>query len=347
MKGSLKLLLNNPIKFLKVIIQNKQRKLNIIIIVFSFTVSFLFFGYYRGIATDLISLSLKQSHNQQVCRKYKNISRELEPVSNQLLSSSEILFKTKSANQVLSLPTEPLPKIHQAALKAKLPVMMYHDILSKKSVIYDLTPQELKKHFELIKSNKMTPISLNRLIAHLRTGSPLPKKPILLTFDDGYGGHYEYAYPLLKKYGYPAVFAIHTSSVGVNANRTHVTWQQLRTMASDPLITISSHSKTHPALTKISDKQLKSEVMESKQILEAQLNQPIIYFTYPYGNYDARVKKIVEQAGYLAAIAFTDPTEMFAGQSKDLLAIARFEKSRLEKVIPQAWGNASLPQCND
>ncbi len=244
------------------------------------------------------------------------------------------------------MPAEPLPKIHQVASKARVPVIMYHDILQKKVVIYDLTPQELKQHFELIKSNNMTPISLNRLIAHLRTGSPLPEKPILLTFDDGYGGHYEYAYPLLKKYGYPAVFAIHTSGIGVNTGRTHVSWQQLKTMVNDPLITISSHSKTHPALTKLSDKQVYEEVMESKKILESKLEHSIIYFTYPYGNYDARVKKIVASSGYLAAIAIGDPTEMFAGQSKDLLAIGRFEKSRLEKVIPQAWGSPTLPQCN-
>ncbi len=150
----------------------------------------------------------------------------------------------------------------------------------------------------------------------------------------------------MKKYNYPAVFAIHTSSVGVNAGRTHVTWEQLRIMASDPLITISCHSKTHPVLTKISDKQLYQEVVESKEILEAKLNRPIIYFTYPYGNYDSRVKKIVADSGYLGAIAFGTPTEMFAGQSKDLFAIARFEKSRLEKVIPQAWGSPALPQCN-
>ncbi len=287
-----------------------------------------------------------QANNQQICRQYKNIGSELEPLSNQLLSNSQILFKTKSNSKALSLPAEPLPRIHQVAVSAKVPIMMYHDILLKKSVIYDLTPQELKKHFELIKSNQMTPISINRLFAHLRTGSPLPKKPIVLTFDDGYGGHYEYAYPLLKKYGYPAVFAIHTSSVGINAGRTHLTWQQLQIMANDPLITISSHSKTHPALTKISDKQLYQEVVESKRTLETKLARQIIYFTYPYGNYDERVKKVVNEAGYLAAIAYGTPSEMFANQSKDLFAIARFEKSRLEKVIPQAWGNSTLPQCN-
>ena len=117
-------------------------------------------------------------------------------------------------------------------------------------------------------------------------------------------------------------------------------------MANDPLITISSHSKTHPALTKISDKQLYQEVAESKKILETKLNPSIIYFTYPYGNYDSKVKKMVADSGYLAAIAFGTPNEMFAGQSKDLFAISRFEKSHLEKVIPQAWGSPNLPQCN-
>ncbi|MDF5725411.1 MAG: hypothetical protein PUP91_34160 [Rhizonema sp. PD37] len=76
------------------------------------------------------------------------------------------------------------------------------------------------------------------------------------------------------------------------------------------------------------------------------MNGPIIYFTYPYGNYDSRVKKVVISSGYLAALTIGDPTEMFAGESKDLFALSRFEKSRLEKVIPQAWGNPTLPQCN-
>jgi peptidoglycan/xylan/chitin deacetylase (PgdA/CDA1 family) len=294
--------------------------------------------------SDLIFL--KQLNNESVCYQYKNISRELEPVNNQILSNNTILFKSKLNDKILTLPAVPLPTIHPAATKSKVPVMMYHDILSKKELIYDLTPKELEKHFQMIKSSQVTPISINRLIAHLRTGSPLPKKPIILTFDDGYAGHYKYAYPLLKKFGYPAVFAVHTSFIGVDTSRPHITWEQLKTIANDPLMTISSHSKTHPALTKISDQQLEKEIFESKQILERQLGQQISYFTYPYGNYDVRVQKMVAKAGYLAAIAFGVPKETFAGQSKDLFAISRFEKSRLEKVIPQAWGSSNIPECN-
>lgn len=223
--------------------------------------------------------------------------------------------------------------------------MMYHDILPAKKVPYDLTPAELRQHFEQIKSSQMTPISLDRLIAHLRTGSLLPKKPILLTFDDGYGGHYQYVYPLLREYGYPAVFSIHTSSVGVNVGRTHVSWQDLKTMANDPLVTIASHSKTHPALTRLSEQKLTQEVVDSKKILESRLARPVHYFTYPYGYYNARVKQAVANARYLAAIAFAMPTERFANQSADLLSLARFEKSQLKKVIPQAWGGSSSARC--
>ncbi|MBW4602883.1 MAG: polysaccharide deacetylase family protein [Calothrix sp. FI2-JRJ7] len=315
-----------------------KRRNYIIITTFLLSVYFCILASYQTNATEL-----KQSR-LQLCNS-KNIGTELEPIDNQELFRPEILFKTKSFG-TLSLPAVPFPSIHPTAKKAKIPVMMYHDIIPEKKVIYDLTPQELNKDFEIIKAAQITPISINKLVAHLRTGSPLPKKPILLTFDDGYGGHYEYAYPLLKKYGYPAVFAVHTSAVGINTGRSHVTWQQLKSMVNDPLITISSHSRTHPALTKISDKQLEQEIIESKRLLESKLNKKIIYFTYPYGNYDSRVKKIVSEAGYVAAIAFGTPSEMFAAQSEDLFAISRFEKSRLESVIPQASGNPTFPNCN-
>lgn len=291
------------------------------------------------------SSTTKTLGTSQDCHLDQNFSRKLTPVRSQALDGSTIKFKAATDDTALSLPTAPFPALHPSSLKARVPVMMYHDILPGKKVMYDLTPQELRKHFELIQSSQMTPISLDHLIAHLRTGSPLPPKPILLTFDDGYGGHYQYAYPLLKEYGYPATFSIHTRWVGVNVGRTHLSWQQLKTMADDPLVTIASHTKTHPALTKLSNQTLAQELVDSKKILESKLERPIHYLTYPYGSYDSRVKKAVVKANYLAAIAFEAPTERFANQSVDLLSIARFEKSRLEKVIPQAWGNSTPSQC--
>ena len=243
--------------------------------------------------------------------------------------------------------SSPWPTIHEQARLAKVPVIMYHDILPEKEVFFDVTPQELQADFEQINSAGMTPIPMDWLINHLQTGTPLPEKPILLTFDDGYEGHYRYVYPLLKKYNYPAVFSIYTQKVDRQLGRSSVTWAQLQAMAADPLMTIASHSITHPDdLTKLSDQELKQEIVESKRLLEEKLGIPINYFTYPVGRSDERVQEIVTTAGYRAALSMDDLDEHFAGESKNLLTIGRFGQSRLEEVIPQAWGGAPLPRTD-
>ncbi|MCX7596837.1 MAG: polysaccharide deacetylase family protein [Fischerella sp.] len=237
------------------------------------------------------------------------------------------------------------PYIHQQARLAKVPIIMYHDIIPQKQVFFDVTPSELEKHFQFIKAKGVTPIGFEHLITHLQTGLPLPEKPILLTFDDGYAGHYQYVYPLLKKYGFPAVFSIYTHGVGNNNGRAHLNWEQLREMAADPLVTIASHSVSHPAdLTVLSDEQLRTEVLESKNILEAKLGIPIRCFTYPVGKYNQRVAQWVRRAGYQLAFTMNDVDERFAGGSDNLLAVSRFGQSKLRTVTSQAWGGSELPR---
>ena len=287
------------------------------------------------IKTKPIALNL-----EQFCQQYQTTGRNLQPWNQESLSQEEILVKTQAyPNLPFSLDAVPSPNIKDKARKAKVPIVMYHDILPKKEVFFDVTPEELKADFELIKSKGLTPITLDQLIIHLRTGSPLPKKPILLTFDDGYGGHYEYVYPLLKKYKYPAVFSVYIKNMGINTGRSHITWEQLKTMAADSLVTIAAHSQTHPSdLTKLSDEELVSEIVKSKKILEENLGESIRYFTYPTGKNDLRVRKLVSEAGYIAALAMDDADDKFAGESENLFAIERFAQSRLDELVDKASG---------
>ncbi|MBD2778540.1 polysaccharide deacetylase family protein [Iningainema tapete] len=237
------------------------------------------------------------------------------------------------------------PNLNERAKLAKVPILMYHDILPEKKVFFDVTPQELEQHFQLIKESGATPISLDQLMNHLQTGMPLPEKPVLLTFDDGYGGHYEYVFPLMKKYGYPAVFSIYTKGIGNNVGRTHVSWENLKEMVANPLVTIASHSVTHPDdLTKMSDEQLQKEIFESKSILETNLGVKIPYFTYPVGKYDERVAKLVQSAGYQLAFTMSDSDERMAGASDSLLAVSRIGQSRIKDAIAQAWGGPNIPR---
>ncbi|AFY58871.1 putative xylanase/chitin deacetylase [Rivularia sp. PCC 7116] len=302
--------------------------------------SFLALNFYSK--NDNISNSSTAIRNnplplslEQFCQEYQTIGKNLQLWNEESLSKNEILVKTQTyPNLPFSLEAVTFPQISQKAKTAKVPIAMYHDILPKKEVFFDVTPEELESHFKLIKSQGLTPISLEQLVIHLRTGSPLPEKPILLSFDDGYGGHYEYVYPLLKKYKYPAVFSVYTKNMGINTGRSHVTWEQLKTMAADSLVTIAAHSKTHPPdLTKLSDEELIPEIVESKQILEKELGKSIRYFTYPTGKNDERVRKLVREAGYVAALAMDDNNEIFAGESDNLLAIGRFGQSRLNELV--------------
>ena len=241
-------------------------------------------------------------------------------------------------------PAAPFGQIHEQAKLASVPILMYHDIVAKKEVFFDVTPEEVEAHFKRIKEEGMTPISPDALLAHLRTGVPLPNKPVLLSFDDGYGGHYQYVYPLLKKYNYPAVFSIYLKKLEGKTKRTSVTWEQLKEMSADPLVTIASHTVTHPKdLRLLTDDELGKEIIETKHILEEKLGIPIRYFTYPEGKFDARVKQWAIAAGYHMAFSMNDLNEGYAGESPDLFSIKRFGQSSIEKAIAKAWGGYPAP----
>ncbi|MFN5862003.1 MAG: polysaccharide deacetylase family protein, partial [Pseudanabaena sp.] len=213
---------------------------------------------------------------------------------------------------------------------------------------WDVTPDDLEKHFQALQDGGYTPITMDRLVNHLRTGSQLPEKPVLLTFDDNYIGQYKYAFPLLKRYNYPAVWSVHTRFVGTAGKKPKATWDQLREMQKSGLITIASHTVNHLNMKNLSNTELELEVMESKKTLEKELGVTIDYFTYPEGDFTERAKNKVKDAGYKAALSMSlDPRqERSANESDDLLSVMRFGQSRFSESIEQASGGISASQVS-
>ncbi|MEM6591700.1 MAG: polysaccharide deacetylase family protein, partial [Cyanobacteria bacterium P01_C01_bin.73] len=238
---------------------------------------------------------------------------------------------------------------HERARLSRVPVMMYHDVLPEKEVYFDLTLAELEEDFQAIYDRGLTPISMDQLVHHLRTGDALPERPVVLTFDDSYANHFNYVYPLLKRYGFPATFGVITGKLdGEIAGRSTVTWEQVKQMADDPLITISAHTVTHPSdLRALSDEDLRYEVFTSKARLEEELGIPIRYFTYPEGYYDERVVEVVEAAGMTTGITMSKVEGAFSSSSESLWGIARFHPERLEEMLEKAWAGPPLyPEAN-
>jgi peptidoglycan/xylan/chitin deacetylase (PgdA/CDA1 family) len=282
--------------------------------------------------------------SERLCRRPVELTQAVESrtAGNQLFQGAALgaAAAALGAGAIAQLAAEPWPQINPQATEARVPVLMYHDVLNPPEVFFDLTPADFEAHLKTILDSGLTPISPDQLVQHLRTGAPLPEKPVLITLDDGYVGHYEHVLPLLQKYQVPATFFVFPGKVdGTVAGRSTLTWDQLKIMAADPLVTIGSHSVTHPPdLRALSDEDLTYEVVESKRRLESELGIPIRYFSYPTGHYDERVAQAVADAGYMAAFTMRQNNEQFAGASESLLAIERFGQSSLSALLDQAWG---------
>lgn len=222
--------------------------------------------------------------------------------------------------------------IYPVARQSYVPAIMYHDVVgARKQVWFDTTVAELIQHFEAIRESGATPITMDQFYAHVREGAELPEKPILLTFDDGYMGQFEHAYPLLQKYNYPAIFFVQTGFVGVRTSKDHFTWDQMRQMEREGLVTIEPHTINHPTdLRELDDAKLERELIEAKRVMEKELGRTVNYLAYPTGNRDERVMEVAERAGY--KLAFT-MDKGFAGQSPNLLEVQRFNQYKLTEAL--------------
>ena len=117
--------------------------------------------------------------------------------------------------------------------EVRFPVLMYHVVHSnpKKAGDYVITPQALEEDLLYLQRQGCTTVVMSDLIAYVQQGTPLPEKPVMITFDDGYYNNYLNAYPLLQKYQMKAVISIIVgetdkySELDENKeNYSHITW---------------------------------------------------------------------------------------------------------------------------
>jgi len=192
-----------------------------------------------------------------------------------------------------------------------VPVLCYHRIIPKISSIYDLTPTMLEKQFQFFKANGYHPITALQYLKLQKYPQFFPDKPVVLTFDDGHKSHYQYVFPLLKKYGFKATFFIFPEVVS-NHDYSHffITWNELAEMYRDGM-DIEAHTFSHPFLTSaktgVNDpgylKWLDHELKDSKKIIEQRLKITVELLAYPYGWFNRIVEKKVIEAGYHGAFS--------------------------------------------
>lgn len=122
-------------------------------------------------------------------------------------------------------------------------------------------------------------------------------------------------------------------------DRLALTLDQARQLASDPLVTIGSHTVTHPRLSRLSEEAVYGEMEESRRKLEGWLNVEVRHFAYPFGRSDAcgpREFALAKRAGFRTALT-TRPGNIFPEHGDHLHCLPRrsipFRKFRLRNVL--------------
>jgi peptidoglycan/xylan/chitin deacetylase (PgdA/CDA1 family) len=196
----------------------------------------------------------------------------------------------------------PLPRPHFRRVRTPVPILMYHavGIPPTGAPFPELftAPTAFRSQMHALAAAGYRPVTLDRVWRAWHGRAALPRRPIVLSFDDGYLGDYTVAMPVLARRGWPAVLNL------LVANLHRVSWG-LRTWMVERMVgrgwEVDSHTLTHPDLTTLGSAALTREVARSRKVLRRLFHQPVDFFCYPAGAYDRAVIAAVRRAGYLGA----------------------------------------------
>lgn len=233
----------------------------------------------------------------------------------------------------------------------EIPIIMYHHITSKKSATgkYTVLTDEFESDLKYIKEKGFTTITVKDLINFTENSAPLPEKPVIITFDDGFESFYALAYPLLKEYKMKAVVTI----IGIaseeyseiqehNINYSNLTWQQIKELSESNIAEIQSHGynmhKNSIGSRKGMSKLKNEPTDEYKKILTNDLNrlQDLLYkkcgikptaVAYPYGAFNKETLETVKSCGFKCTFTCEEKiSTVISGNPDSLYNLGRFNR---------------------
>jgi peptidoglycan/xylan/chitin deacetylase (PgdA/CDA1 family) len=203
------------------------------------------------------------------------------------------------------LPAAPNDVRGSAARRMPIPILMYHVVANRPpGSPYPglwVRPRVFGAQMAALRRAGYWAISLGQAWRAWTRGGPLPRTPVVVSFDDGYLGDYTHARPVLRRLGWPGVLNLELD----NVRPGDLDARQLRALIADGW-EIDSHTIDHPDLTKLGGRRLAYELVASRRELERRFGVRADFFCYPYGRYDASVERAVARAGYRAATTEDD-----------------------------------------
>jgi len=191
-----------------------------------------------------------------------------------------------------------------------LPILMYHKVddipCGTRHVGNYVLPEQFDAQLTAISRWGFVPITIEDWL-DIRAGrKKAPRRPIALTFDDGYRSNYDIAWPLLRRHGMTATMFLVTDLIG-GTNRWNgpkvslLRPEEIRAMQAAGIL-VGSHTRTHGSLIDMQPEEAVLELARSRAKLMALLGRPVIALAYPYNKQNFTVRALARQAGYQAAV---------------------------------------------
>jgi peptidoglycan/xylan/chitin deacetylase (PgdA/CDA1 family) len=204
----------------------------------------------------------------------------------------------RSANATANAPAASMPVVRgDSARRLAVPILMYHVLGTPPSTapLPELWVSKVRFREQLAALARAgyQAVTLKAVVDGWQNGGPLPRKPIVLSFDDGYLSHATVAAPAMRRYGWPGVVNLTLHNLGADGLPRRKAQQMLKDGWA-----FDSHTLTHPDLRTIDDARLREELAGSRREIRKEFGVTPRFFCYPAGKYDARVAAAVKAAGY-------------------------------------------------
>jgi peptidoglycan/xylan/chitin deacetylase (PgdA/CDA1 family) len=182
-----------------------------------------------------------------------------------------------------------------------VPILMYHVVESPPaSAVYPqlyVSASDFGAQMRALARRGFHGVTLGRVFDYWRRSIALPRRPIVISFDDGYESQYRNAFPVLQQLGWPGVLNLVTKNERPSWGLPPVKLRKLVTAGWE----LDAHTIHHLDLTELDPVRLRHELSGSRRLIQRQFGVPADFFCYPSGRLDATVVAAVRRAGYRGA----------------------------------------------
>ncbi len=190
-----------------------------------------------------------------------------------------------------------------------VPVLVYHNIAAQRKGRLTIAASTFEEQMRHLKAEGYHAVGLDVFLAYLLQRRQLPRKSVVIAFDDGHKGFLQYAQPVLKELGFRAVLFVVSDQVGSRVNAAFLSWDELRDLTADG-VEVYAHSKTHQDLRRAAGeaeakyvRRMQTELGLPLELLRKQLpgrDGRLEAVAYPFGEWDDRLLESAKQYGYVA-----------------------------------------------